>query len=155
MEHRIATLDDVALLAGLNLQLVQDEHHRNVRMTPEEVEERMRGFLTGRYTGVIFEENHEPVAYALYCPEGDYIYLRQLFVVRHRRRQGIGRRTVEILREQVWPKDKRIALDVLLVNTTGIAFWKAIGFREYAIEMELLPAPDGTGTGARPAVAPV
>jgi GNAT superfamily N-acetyltransferase len=114
-------------------------------MTLEEMETRMREFLTGRYTAVLFEDNHEPVAYALYCPEGDYIYLRQLFVIRHRRRQGIGRKAVELLRERILPKDKRVVLDGLLVNTPGIAFWKALGFREYAVEMELLPE-HGAGT---------
>lgn len=150
MEYRIATLDDVALLAGLNLQLVQDEHHRNARMTLHEMESRMREFLTGRYTAVIFEDNREPAAYALYCFEGDYVYLRQLFVVRHRRRHGVGRKAVEILRERIWPRDKRIVLDVLLVNETGIAFWKAVGFTAYALEMELLPKQDGAGTGEPP-----
>jgi GNAT superfamily N-acetyltransferase len=146
LDYRIATLDDVPLLASMNLQLVRDEHHRNASMTLDEMKERMYEFLAGRYTAVLFEDNHEPVAYALYCPEGDYIYLRQLFVARDRRRQGVGRKAVEILRERILPRDKRIVLDVLLVNAPGIAFWKSAGFKEYAVEMELLPEQDRAGT---------
>ena len=41
MDYRVATLDDVALPAGMNLQLVRGEPHRNARG---------RGFLAGRHT---------------------------------------------------------------------------------------------------------
>src|SRR5262249_12636552 len=103
---RAAALDDCVLLAELNHQLIRDEGHRNP-MTVPQLEQRMRGFIQGAYRGVIFESNNEVVAYALYLEQPEEIYLRQLFVVRHRRRQGIGRRAIDILRSQVWPKTKR------------------------------------------------
>jgi GNAT superfamily N-acetyltransferase len=67
----------------------------------------------------------EMVAYALFREQVDEIYLRQLFVVRNRRRQGIGRKAVEILRSQIWPKNKRLTVEVLVANQAGIAFWRA------------------------------
>jgi len=137
MNFRIATLDDCRLLAGLNHQLLQDERHRNRFMTLPQLEERMRGFLSGEYRGVIFQEDGEVVAYALYREQPDEIYLRQLFVVRDRRRRGIGRRAIEILRSEIWPKNKRLTVDVLLHDTTAIAFWRAVGYKDYVLGLEI------------------
>jgi ribosomal protein S18 acetylase RimI-like enzyme len=134
---RIATPNDSPLLAGLNHLLLEDEHHRNRFMTQPQLEERMRGFLAGEYCGVIFQEESEVVAYALYREQPDEIYLRQLFVMRHRRRQGIGRRAMEILRSEIWPKNKRLTVDVLLHNTTAIAFWRAVGYKDYLLGLEI------------------
>ena len=99
------TLDDCALLAELNHQLIRDEGRRN-RMTVPELEQRMKGWLESEYAAVLFENPGEIVAYALYREQPKEIYLRQLFVVRNRRRKGIGREAVKILRAKVWPKKK-------------------------------------------------
>jgi ribosomal protein S18 acetylase RimI-like enzyme len=136
MTFRPATLDDCALLAGLNHALIRDEGHRN-QMTVPELEQRMRGWLDGEYRAVIFEDAGEVVAYGLYREEPDLIYLRQLFVVRQRRRRGIGRRAMEILRSQVWPKDRRLTVEVLVSNRGGVAFWRSVGFTDYALSLEI------------------
>src|SRR5258708_4424147 len=121
LTFRAATPADCPLLAGLNHQMIQDEGHRN-KMTAPELEQRMREWLSSEYRAVIFEVSGEVVAYGLYREEPDLIYLRQLFVVRHRRRQGLGRQAVEILRSQIWPKDKRLTVEVLIANHSGVAF---------------------------------
>jgi GNAT superfamily N-acetyltransferase len=138
MTFRPATPDDCPLLAGLNHQLIQDEGHRN-KMTAPELEHRLRGWLSGEYRAVVFEDAGEVVAYGLYREEPDLIYLRQLFVVRHRRRQGLGRQAVEILRSQIWPKDKRLTVEVLVANQSGVAFWRSVGYTDYALSLEILP----------------
>jgi len=135
--HR-ATLDDSALLAELNHQLIRDEGHRN-SMTVPELELRMRGWLAAEYVAVIFEEDGEVVAYALYCEQPEEIYLRQLFVTRNRRRMGLGRNAMEILRTKIWPAHKRLTVDVLVQNTTAIAFWRALGYKDYCLTLESLP----------------
>jgi GNAT superfamily N-acetyltransferase len=136
MTFRPATLDDCPLLAELNHELIRDEGHRNP-MTVPELEQRMRGWLSGEYRAVIFEDGGEVVAYGLYREQPEEIYLRQLFVVRHRRRQGIGRRAVGILRAQVWPKARRLTVDVLVANQGGIAFWRSVGYTDYALSLEI------------------
>jgi GNAT superfamily N-acetyltransferase len=136
MTFRPATLDDCPLLAELNHQLIRDEGHRN-RMTVPELEQRMRGWLSGEYRAVIYEDGKEVVAYGLYREQPEEIYLRQLFVVRNRRRQGIGRSAVQILRSQVWPKDKRLTVDVLVANQSGVAFWRSVGYTDYALSLEI------------------
>ena len=138
LTFRRARLEDSALLAELNHQLVRDEGHRNP-MTVPELEQRMRGWLAAEYTVMIFEEGGVVVAYALYCEQPDEIYLRQLFVVRDRRRLGIGRRAVEILRSQIWPKHKRLTVGVLVGNTAAITFWRAVGYVDYALTLEIMP----------------
>jgi GNAT superfamily N-acetyltransferase len=138
MTFRPATVDDCPRLAELNQQLIRDEGHRN-RMTVAELEQRMRGWLAGEYRAVLYEDGGEVVAYALFREQPEEIYLRQLFVVRHRRGQGIGRRAVELLRTQVWPKTKRLTVDVLVANQRGVAFWRAVGYTDYCLTLELSP----------------
>jgi predicted acetyltransferase len=138
MTFRHATLDNCPLLAILNLQLIRDEGHRN-QMTEPELEQRMRGWLSGEYSAVIFDHAGDDVAYALYREQPELIYLRQLFVVRHRRRQGLGRQAIEILRSQVWPKDRRLTVDVLVSNQSSVAFWRSVGYTDYSLSLEILP----------------
>lgn len=138
MTFRPATQDDCPRLAEFNHQLIRDEGHRN-RMTVAELERRMRGWLADGYRAVLFEEARGEVAYALFRERPAEVYLRQLFVVRHRRGQGIGRRVVEILRSQVWPKTKRLTVDVLVSNQRGVAFWRQVGYTDYCLSLEILP----------------
>ena len=138
MTFRPATIDDCSLLAELNHQLIRDEGHRN-RMTVAELEQRMRGWLASEYRAVLYQDGGEVIAYALFREQPEEIYLRHLFVVRHRRSQGIGRRAVEILRSQVWPKTKRLTVDVLVANERGVAFWREVGYTDYCLSLEILP----------------
>jgi predicted acetyltransferase len=138
MTFRQSTLADCALLANLNHQLIRDEGHRN-RMTLPELEQRMRGWLSSEYAAVIFEDGQEVVAYALYREQAEEVFLRQFFVVRHRRRQGLGRQAFEILRSRVWPTNKRLTVDVLVHNTAAIAFWRAVGYRDYCPTRGIMP----------------
>jgi predicted acetyltransferase len=138
MTFRLATTDDCPLLAELNHQLIHDEGHRN-SMTVAKLEQRMRGWLASEYRAVIYEDGGEVVAYALFRDQPEEIYLRQLFVVRHRRRQGIGRRTMQILRADIWPKNKRLTVDVLVANKTAAAFWRAVGYADYCLTLEIVP----------------
>ena len=132
-------MDDCQRLAEFNHQLIRDEGHRN-RMTVPELEQRMRGWIGGEYRAVVYEEGGEIVAYALFREQAEEIYLRQLFVVRHRRSQGIGHRAVEILRSQVWPKTKRLTVEVLVANKRAVSFWRSVGYADYALSLEILPA---------------
>jgi predicted acetyltransferase len=137
MTHRRATAEDCPLLAELNHELIRDEGHRN-RMTVPELEQRMKDWLATEYVAVVFEDAGEVVAYALYREQSDEIYLRQLFVVSHRRRQNIGRNALHILRSELWPKTKRLTVEVLVQNEKAIAFWRAVGYRDYCLTLEIM-----------------
>jgi predicted acetyltransferase len=138
MNFRLAKLNDCALLAELNHQLIRDEGHRN-KMTVPELEQRMKSWLASEYEAMLFECDTEIVAYALYREQPEEVYLRQLFVVRNRRRKGIGREAVKILRSKVWPTNKRWTVDVLVQNEAAVAFWRAVGYQDYSLTLEILP----------------
>ena len=139
LTHRRATRADCRLLGALNHQLIRDEGHRNP-MTEAQLARRMRGWLArGEYRAELFEERGEVVAYALYRESADEIYLRHLFVARNRRRQGLGRRAMRLLCDEIWPRGRRLTVEVLCANTAGVAFWKAMGYREYSLGLEIMP----------------
>ena len=154
MEHRPAADRDVDLLAQWNHRLICDEGHRS-QMTVPELRERMRTWLEDEYEAVIFLVDGEAAAYALYRDNGEEVYLRQLFVARDRRRQGIGRKAVEILRNRVWPAAKRLTVDVLTANTAGVSFWRAVGFRDYCLTLEVIPQEELAQPHAAHAPPPV
>jgi ribosomal protein S18 acetylase RimI-like enzyme len=135
VRYRIATLADVPLLARMNEHLREDEQSRWA-LTMEQLENRMRGLLEEGYTAAIFEDDDDVVAYALYRPVEGGIYLRQFFVSREHRRQGVGKAAIQLLMTEIWPPDARITLDVLVQNQRAADFWKALGFSEYAITLE-------------------
>jgi ribosomal protein S18 acetylase RimI-like enzyme len=139
LTHRIATTGDAVALARMNHQLIRDEGHRNP-MTVSELEHRMKRWLEGGYTAVLFEQAGEVVSYALFRSEEDAIYLRQFFVKRERRRRGIGRQAVRILLDDILAPARRITLEVLVGNSGARAFWNAAGFLDYAVTMEFLRA---------------
>ncbi len=136
MEGRFATADDAASLAEMNKQLIADEGHRNP-MDVEQLTDRMRGWLEGQYNAAIFEQNGEAVGYALWRPEDGGYYLRQFFISRRHRRQGLGRWGIDWLRDKAWADASHVSLEVLVGNRQGIEFWRSVGFADYCLRMEM------------------
>ena len=131
------------MLARWNHQLIQDEGHRNP-MSVSELEQRMREWLaSGEYQVLLFDDNDETVAYALFRETEKEIYLRQFFVVTHRRREGIGRRAIKQLFTECWSQNKRWTVDVLAQNQRAISFWRAMGYTDYALTLEITPKLSG------------
>jgi GNAT superfamily N-acetyltransferase len=120
----------------MNQELIQDEGHRN-KMTLAELEQRMSDFLQNEYDVVIASFRQNDIGYALYKQDPEWLYLRQIFVIKTMRRKGFGRKFIEWLKNNPWRDCKRIRTDVLVGNVTGIAFWKALVFKEYCITMEM------------------
>ena len=140
LHYRFATVADSRLLAELNHQLIRDEGHRNP-MNVDQLEHRMRGWLSSvEYRAIIFAQEDTPVAYALYHEDPDEVYLRQFFVVRALRRHGIGRTAMQSLLSDIWPSTKRRAVSVLVQNASGVAFWRAVGYKDYALTLEIMPS---------------
>ena len=138
MNHRFASIVDYGMLALWNSQLIQDEGHRNP-MTLIQLEERMRSWLSlGEYRAVIFEDGGEQVAYALFRETKDEIYLRHFFVVRHRRREGLGRCAMQCL-FNLWSREKRLSVSVLAHNLPALLFWRAVGYEDYILTLEIMP----------------
>ena len=136
LKYRFATESDVPWLAKMNQQLIRDEGHRN-KMTLAELEQRMSNFLQTEYDAVIAGLGQTDIGYALYRQYPEWFYLRQIFIINSMRRKGFGRSFIEWLRNNPWKKCKRVRTDVLVDNITGIDFWKAVGFKEYCITLEM------------------
>jgi hypothetical protein len=41
------------------------------------------------------------------------------------------------------PPGGDLTLEVLVHNSTGIAFWRALGFQDHALSLRLPPSPTG------------
>jgi GNAT superfamily N-acetyltransferase len=136
LEHRVATSADVPILARMDQQLIEDEGHRNP-MNLTELEMRMRSMLDSDYTATLFEWESQVVAYGLWRDEPEWVYLRQFFVTRDFRHRGIGARAIRVLADEVWPADKRIRVNVLIGNRPALEFWRAVGFVDYLITLEM------------------
>ena len=141
MKLRPATVEDAALLGELNYQLIHDEGHDNP-MTAPQLAHRMRGWLASDYSAMIFEDEQGLGGYALYQEQEAELYLRHFFVVRNRRRQGLGRQAINLLIYSIWPADKRLTVSVLARNQGALAFWKAVGYSEYSLTLEIRPLLD-------------
>lgn len=136
LEFRFAAESDVPWPAKMNRQLIENEGHRN-KMSLSELEERMSDFLRNEYEAVIVRSNQNDIGYALYRRYPKWLYLRQIIIIEKMRRKGIGRNFIEWLKNNPWKNSKRIRTDVLVNNPIGIDFWKAVGFKDYCMTMEL------------------
>jgi N-acetylglutamate synthase-like GNAT family acetyltransferase len=136
LKFRFAAESDIPWLAKMNQQLILDEGHRN-KMTLTELEQRMSDFLRNEYNAVIAGLGRTDIGYALYKQDPEWLYLRQIFIINSMRRKGFGRRFMEWLKINPWKECKRIRIDVLVGNRVGIDFWKAAGFKEYCVTMEI------------------
>lgn len=137
---RPATVADAAVLGRLNHLLIRDEGHRNP-MDVDALVERMRAWLSDDgYEALLGFDGDDLVAYVLWRDEPDCVYLRQIFVQREHRRQGVARHLMLSVFER-WP-DKRLTVDVLAGNARALAFWRRMGYRDYAVMLERLPLAD-------------
>ena len=109
-------------------------------MSAEELRERIREWLKGQYRAAIFEQDKALIGYALFREELKEIYLRQLFICREHRRRGFGRKAMNLLKNEMWPKDKRLTVEVLLANQAAVRFWRAMGYKDYALTLEIMPS---------------
>ncbi len=135
LSSRLALEKDLPLLARMNRHLIEDEGSRNP-MNLEQLEARLRGWLSTGWVIRVFvqTETDQIVGYALYqeradeyFPEKRTIYLRQFFIVRELRGQGVGRSAFTCLLKEL-PSECRVEIDVLTRNSIGHAFWKSMGF---------------------------
>ena len=136
LTFRFANAKDVPWLAKRNQELILDEGSRN-KMSIIELEQRMSNFLGNEYKSVIMSFNNNDVGYILYRQDTDHLYIRQLFIIRNMRRRYFGRKFIEWLKKNAWKDCKIISTEVLIHNRVGIDFWKAVGFKDYCITMEM------------------
>ncbi|HEX6119640.1 MAG TPA: GNAT family N-acetyltransferase [Dongiaceae bacterium] len=131
-----ATQADIPLLADLNLELYEDERHPYPMDLPA-LTERMGRWVAGEYQVLLFRRGTRVAGYAVWREEEFCAYLRQFLICRGQRRQGVGRAVMKLLRRDVLPMGRPVHLEASVWNTGAIAFWRAIGFQDFGLSMEL------------------
>jgi GNAT superfamily N-acetyltransferase len=141
---RRARQEDVPRLAAWNAQLIRDEHN-DAGAPPDEIEPRLREWLAKDYVACVFEASDStgahtptPFGYAIFRDLPDCVHLRHFFVEAAYRGRGYGRRAFEGLRK-MFPRGKRILVEVLVANAAGAAFWQSVGFTPRYLGLQLNP----------------
>lgn len=132
-----AKSSEVDLLAQLNHQLDKDEPHPYPLPLSALIERMALWIAEGEYEVLLFRSGDRLIGYAVWRAEESGSYLRHFFICRDQRRQGWGRAAIQLLCSEVFPKDRPVNIDAAVGNKAGIAFWRAIGFQEFSLGMEL------------------
>jgi len=136
LEWRRATQEDVPSLARWNKQLIEDEGSRNP-MTLAQLETRMLGWMQGSEWEIWrLERGGEGVGYAVLrvVAQDLEICLRQLFIAREHRSQGLGKVALELLRSNFL--NARWTLEVLETNPRARKFYDFLSFTAYVTILE-------------------
>lgn len=133
----LAQRAEAPLLAELNCQLDQDEPHSYPLPKAALLERMTRWIESGEYQVLLFRRGERVTGYAAWRVEDRGAYLRHFFICRDQRHQGSGRAAMTLLCRDVFPKDHPIQIEVVIGNKDAIAFWRAIGFRDFGLSMEL------------------
>ena len=135
MQYQKAGLKDSQALAKMNRRLIVDSKHRNP-MKLSQLNRRMRRWFQAGYHAYFFKEDDQVVGYCVFIKEKEYLYIRQFYIERTARRQGLGQEAFQWLRRHIWKKEHRLRMDVLVGNKAAIGFWKSVGFKDYCLTME-------------------
>ena len=134
---RRARQEDVPRLAAWNVQLMRDENI-DAPVPADEIEPRLREWLAKDYVACVFEAATIPFGYAIFRDLPDCVHLRHFYVEAAFRRKGLGRRAFERLRD-MFPRGKRILVEVLVANVAGAAFWRSVGFEPRYVGLQFQP----------------
>lgn len=134
---RRAREEDVPQLAAWNAQLVRDERNDN-GLTADDIAPRLRDWMGQGFVACVIAVDGAPCGYAIYRDTVEWVHLRHFFIDAAYRRRGCGRRAFAALRAG-FPAGKRILVEVLVWNEAGAAFWKAVGFRERYLGLQMTP----------------
>ena len=126
------SIEDISSLALMNKHLIEDEGSDNP-MNVEELEDRMRGFLSSDYNAYFFVEDEITIGYALIKHTSSPLYLRQFYIGREYRRKLYGKQAFYMLLDFL--NTNEIDVDVLTDNEIGLKFWRNLGFNARYISM--------------------
>lgn len=138
---RDASDAELHMLAVWTRELHEDEGSKP--MDVPLVERRLREWLNaGSARAVIFALDRRPVGYALVLQQAatPYLpaktYLRQFFIARDDRGQGLGKLAFALLEREIFASGQAICLEAKWTNPRAQAFWKKMGFVEQDITYE-------------------
>ena len=128
---------ELDLLVRLNRQLDEDEPHPYPLPLPELTARMARWLDSGEYQVLLLRSGNQLIGYAVWRAEEFGTYLRHFFICRDQRGRGWGRAAIQALCRDVFPNDHPVYIDAAVGNKAAIAFWHAVGFQDYSINMGL------------------
>lgn len=136
MKIRNAQSSDLKMLATMYRQLRVDalypRTYESLNALEIKLDDLMRNF---GWQATLLEEDHKILGYCLWQKRDDAIYIRQFWIARTLRREGYGRKFIELIKKYYW-QNQRIKLEVLHQNRRAIAFWESLGFSMQALILE-------------------
>jgi ribosomal protein S18 acetylase RimI-like enzyme len=126
------TIDDLALLAELSIQLLQDEKNDDIPCR-DVIKNQFERLMNSGSKSFFFKNEDSVVGFALVKMDVDPYYLTQFYICREYRRMNLGTTAFKELLKYL--KTNRIDLDVFVWNGRGRAFWHSLGFRERCVIM--------------------
>jgi RimJ/RimL family protein N-acetyltransferase len=127
-----AEISQINLLVEMNKKLVNDENYDRP-LSHEKLVERWHSFFSDKYRIYIFEKDSKIVGYCVIHDDQDPKYIRHFYIKDEFRGKNLGRTAFELLLKEL--NVSEIDLDVMHWNKDGIAFWKALGFKERYLGM--------------------
>ena len=138
---------DIGPIARMNARFIAEEGSRNP-MSLAQLEQRMRGWLSGGWTLIVIELEGEIAGYMLFLERADEyfaeqceIYVRHFYITPEHRGRSLGSGAFERLAEAHFPPGARLVLEVLETNPRGRQFWERIGFETYCTQMQRVNEP--------------
>lgn len=140
IQIRRASHNDAHQLAQWSYALAQEEGIRTT-LTARQHEAQLGEWIASAQCVVhVIERGHAAVGFVIWGSHGPReVFVREFFVARDARRQGIGRAAVSLMRSNVWPREARVSLRVLIGSAAYLSFWRACGFSDFSITLEQLP----------------
>jgi GNAT superfamily N-acetyltransferase len=133
---RIEPCNDITLLAGMFLELAEDESSDKQRTEKQALEE-MKALLERGERAYALTADGKIAGYALVDVSCKPPYLHHFYICRGERRKGYGRAAFRLLLETL--KTNEIDLDVYVWNERGRAFWDSLGFKPRTVVMRYSP----------------
>jgi len=124
----ISTDKNCRELALFNKALIDDGGSINA-MSLEELENRMREFITSGFVAMIFEVENIHIGYALIDTNKTPFFIRQFFIGKEFRRRGYGRTAFSKIVEYF--NTDQLDLTVLCNNEIAYKFWINCGLVPY------------------------
>ena len=142
MTFRFANGSDLPVVAQMNRELLQSER---LASDPSECEllDRLAKWMTEGQRIILFDSESQPVGYALFSfgerLGEQLVYLRHFFIRKEHRRKGYGRKAMEHLESEIWPRGVPVYVDTNSGNRVALEFWKSLHFEVFSLTLVRRP----------------
>ena len=142
MTFRFANSSDLPVVAQMNRELLQGERLAS-DLSECEVLDRLAKWMAEGHRIILFDLECQPVGYALFSfgerLGEQLVYLRHFFIRKEHRRKGYGRKAMEHLESEIWPRGVSVYVDTRAENRGALDFWKSLHFEVFSVTLARRP----------------